>query len=105
MQPSRMSVDKISSLEQFTGCMIDFARDLRVQFDDYIQATVSDTDNTMRSRTQGCIAVLPAGNFTGSVKMSCLSTNATITRDQFKIIPMPDLVPKALYGCVEASLL
>ena len=46
----------------------------------------------MRSRTQGCIALLPAGNLTGSVRMLCLATNRTITRDQFKVLPMPDLV-------------
>ena len=90
MQPSRVSVDRISSLEQFTGRKIDAARDLRVQFGDYVQATVGNTDNTMRSRTH--YALLPTGNLTGSVKMWCLATNATVTRDQFKILPMPDLI-------------
>ena len=92
MQPSRMSVDRIGPLEQFTGRKTDFARDLHVQFGDYVQATVSDTDNTMSSRTQGCIALLPTGNLTGSVKMWCLGINTTITKDQFKILSMPDLV-------------
>ena len=57
MQPSRMSINRTIPLEQFTGHKIDAARDLRVQFVDYVQATVSDTDNTMRSRTQGCISL------------------------------------------------
>ena len=92
MQPSRVMNDRTSPLEQFTGRKIDAARDLRVHFGDYVQATVSNTDNTMRSRTQGCIALLPTGNLTGSVKMWCLATNATVTRDQFKILPMPDLI-------------
>lgn len=92
MQPSRRSIDRTSPLEQFTGLKIDFARYLRVQFADYAQATVTDTDNTMHSRTQECSALLPTGNFTGSVKMWCLSAKTTITRDQFKILPMPDLV-------------
>ena len=63
-----------------------------MQFGDYVQATVDNTDNTMRSRTQGCIALLPTGNLTGSVKMWCLATNATVTREKFKILPMPDLI-------------
>jgi hypothetical protein len=46
----------------------------------------------MNSRTQGCIALLPTGNLTGSVKMWCLATDHTITRDQFQILPMPYLV-------------
>ena len=59
MHPSRLMNDRTIPLEQFTGRKIDSARDLRVQFGDYVQATVSNTDNTMRSRTQGCIALLP----------------------------------------------
>jgi predicted lactoylglutathione lyase len=92
MQPTRLSTSRISPLEQFTGNKIDAARDLRVQFGDYVQATVANTDNSMNSRTQGCIALLPTGNLTGSVKMWCLATDHTITRDQFQILPMPDLV-------------
>lgn len=92
MQPSRTSTSSISPVEQFTGRKIDAAKDLRVQFGDYLQATVPDPDNSMRSRTQGCIALLPTGNLTGSVKMLCLATDRTITRDQFKVLPMPDLV-------------
>ena len=92
MQPSRMSGTRISPIEQFTGMKIDAARDLRVQFGDYVQATVRNTDNSLQSRTQGCIALLPMGNLTGSVKMWCLATNHTVIKDQFKILPMSDLV-------------
>lgn len=92
MQPSRMSTSRISPLEQFTGMKIDATRDPRVQFGDYCQATVRNPDNSMRSRTQGCIAMLPTGNLTGSVKMWCLATHQTVIKDQFKILPIPDLV-------------
>ena len=94
MQPSRMSTSRMSPIEQFTGMKIDAARDLRVQFGDYVQATVRDTDNSMRSRTLGCIAMLPMGNLTGSVKMWCLATSHTVIKDQFKIVPMSDLIIK-----------
>jgi Reverse transcriptase (RNA-dependent DNA polymerase) len=103
MQPSRISVDRTSPLEQFTGRKLDAARDLRVQFGDYVQATVSDTDNTMRSRTQGCIVLLPTGNLTGSVKMWCLATNHIITRDQFHILPLPDLVIRHITSLAETE--
>ena len=92
MQPSRMSGTRISPIEQFTGMKIDAARDLRVQFGDYVQATVRNTDNSMQSRIQGCIALLPMGNLTGSVKMWCMATNHTVIKDQFKILTMSDLV-------------
>ena len=51
MQPSRLSGTRISPIEQFTGMKIDVARDLRVQFGDYVQATVRNTDNSLQSRT------------------------------------------------------
>jgi hypothetical protein len=92
MQPSSTCVDRASPLEKFTGRKLDAKRDLRVQFGDYVQATVPSTDNTMTARTQGCIAMLPTGNLTGSVKMWCLSTRATVTRDQFVVLPMPEEV-------------
>jgi hypothetical protein len=82
-QPSRTSTSNVSALEQFTGRKINAVTDLRVQFGDYLQATVPTPDNSMRSRTQGCIALLPTGNLTGRVKMFCLATDRTITRDQF----------------------
>ena len=90
--PSSNSLDKVSPHEQFTGLKLDFARDLRCGFGDYVQATVPNTDNTMSPRTMGCITLLPTGNTTGSVKMWCLATQSVIIRDQFRILPMPDLV-------------
>lgn len=91
MVPSRMSGTSLSPLEIFTGRKIDSARDLRIGFGDYAQATVANTDNTPTARTQGCIALLPTGNLTGSVRFLCLSTNKVVTRDQFRVLPMPSL--------------
>ena len=90
--PSSNSLDKVSPHEQFTGLKLDYARDLRCGYGDYVQATVPNTDNSMSPRTMGCITLLPTGNTTGSVKMWCLATQTVIVRDQFRILPMPDLV-------------
>jgi hypothetical protein len=103
MQPSSTSVDRASPLEKFTGRKLDAKRDLRVQFGDYVQATVPLTDNTMTARTQGCIAMLPTGNLTGSVKMWCLSTRATVTRDQFVVLPIPEEVCKFVSKVAEGE--
>lgn len=91
MVPSRMSGTTLSPLEILTGRKIDSARDLRIGFGDYTQATVATTDNSPTARTQGCIALLPTGNLTGSVRFLCLATNKVVTRDQFRILPMPSL--------------
>ena len=74
----------------------------------------------MRSRTQGCTALLPTGNLTGSVKMWCLATNATaaspillprvtqiLVVDLYYIKQMPfllgELVPLGLALCTPAK--
>jgi hypothetical protein len=59
---------------------------------DYVQATEASTDNTMTTRTRGCIAGFPTGSTTGSVKILCLSSNKIVTRDQSRILPTPSLV-------------
>jgi hypothetical protein len=69
MQQSRTSHNRISPLEQFSGRKLDASRDLRINFGDYVHATVPDRDSTMKARTQGGVALLNAGNSTGSVTM------------------------------------
>lgn len=92
MQPRATSIDRVSPIEQFTGRKLDYKLDFRVEFGDYCQATVPNTDNSMASRTEGCIAVLPKGNLRGSVGMVKLGTKKIVTRDQFKVLPMPDIL-------------
>ena len=92
MHPSRTSRVRVSPLEEFSGRKIDASRDLRVNFGDNVHATVPDPNSSMAPQTQGCIALIPTGISTGSVKMWCLATNHTVTRDQFTILPTPDLV-------------
>lgn len=92
LQPSAMSVDKVSPFEQFSGMKLDAKRDLRVSFGDYVLATPANTDNSMLPRAEPCIALGGKFNHTGSVLMLSLRTNKIVTRDQFVIQPMPDIV-------------
>ena len=98
LQPKSLSLDKISPQEQFSGFKLDAAKDLRVGFGKWTQATVPVTDNTMTGRTQGCIALLPTGNSTGSVLMWHMATNQVVTRDQFKVLPLTDDICKYITG-------
>ena len=59
----------LSATERFIGRKINASRDLRTAFGDYVQATEKSTDNSIRQRTAGCIALLPTGNLMGSVKV------------------------------------
>ena len=78
--------------EAFSGQRVVATRDFRVAFGDYVQATVPETSNLMKARTEDMIVYLPTGNRTGSVKMLNLATGMIVTRDNFKILPMPESV-------------
>jgi hypothetical protein len=84
----------ITPREAFFGTKFDFTRDCRVGFGDYVEATVpnsSVTKNTLKSRTESCIALLPFGN-QGTVKCLSLSSGSVVSRDQFKVLPTPEFV-------------
>ena len=76
--------------ELFSGRRADGAKDFRAAYGDYAQCTVPNTDNSMSARTEDCVVVLPTGNRTGTVKMLSLTTGRIVSRDQFRILPMPD---------------
>ena len=90
--PSTVNMTECSPTEMYSGRKLDAKRDLRVQFGDYVQATVADPDNSMNARTEGCIALLPVGNLTGSVRMLCLRSGKVVTRDQFTVLPLPTML-------------
>jgi len=83
MVPSSVIGDKTSPRERFLGRKIDYQRDLRVGFGDYVQTyTPNIIKNSMTSRTEGAIALLPLGNLAGSCKFFKLATKTVVTRDQ-----------------------
>jgi hypothetical protein len=92
LQPNASSVDKVSPYEQFSGLKLDAKRDLRVGFGDYAVATNATTDSSMGPRAGQFIALGGKGGPTGSAWMLSLRSNQVVTRDQFILVPMPDLV-------------
>ena len=92
-----------SPRENFTGQRVDGTRDFRAAFGDYAVCTTPSTSNSMASRTEDCIVLLPTGNRTGSVKMLSLATGSVVTRDQFKILPMPASIINVLNGMAAAE--
>ena len=82
----------LSPRELFSGRRVDGTLDFRAAFGDYAVCTAPNTDNTMTSRTEDCIVMLPTHSRTGSFKMLSLATGKIVTRDQFKILPMPQSV-------------
>ena len=79
MLPNHNRMDEASPKELLTGRKINFDTDLRAAFGDYVHATAANTvKNSMESRTQGCIALIPVGNLQGSMKFLRL--------DQFNLL-------------------
>jgi len=63
----------LSPREAFFGVKTDFKRDLRCGFGDYLECSVPDPDNSIKPRTQACIALCPLG-LQGAVK--CFSLDS-----------------------------
>ena len=102
MIPNINSSDNLSPREKLLGRKIDVKIDLRIEFGQYVQARVPNIiSNSMSNRTEGCIALLPKDNLTGSVKFLNLSTFHEVTRDQWQELPMPDIVIERLNAYAE----
>ena len=82
----------ITPREAFSGQRVAANRDFRAAFGDYVQCTQPYPDKTMNPRTLDGIILLPTSNRTGSHKILSISTGKIITRDNFKILPMPQSV-------------
>jgi hypothetical protein len=96
LQRTSSSTVPLSPSEKFSGRPYDFKLDGRVPFGTYLQATVRNTDNTASARTQGCIALLPRGNLTGSMYVYHIATGAILVRDHFTETPYSDMLLERL---------
>jgi len=102
MMPHKNGYTNLSPFEVFMRRKVSYKTDLRCGFCDYVEATVPVTDNSLISRTNPCVTLYPTGNTTGSVKMFSLVSKRVITRDQFKVLPMPDIVVSMLNNLAES---
>jgi hypothetical protein len=90
MQPNQNRPDRASPRELFTQMKLDFKRDLRVSFGEYVFVpTEPNKKNSMDSRASGCIALYPTGSRSGAVKFFDIGKNSVISRTHWKSVPMP----------------
>ena len=82
----------MSPREKFLGRTFDFEKDSGVPFGTYVQATRADSDNSPKPRTEGAIALMPKDNLSGTMYLYKLRTNKVISRNQYKPLPMPDVL-------------
>jgi hypothetical protein len=105
MMPCGTRVDNIGPCDASTGRKIDYKRNLKVGFGDYVQAHVSNvTDEevkALKACTTGAIAIGSVGNFQGTIKAVDLSSMQVITRDKFTLLPMSPSVIEDLNSIAE----
>ena len=95
LMPSKKNVDRVSGYTMLTHKIPDVKIHFKVGFGEYCMTTVpkhwkwSDVDH---SRTEDVVSLLPMDNEHGSVKFLNLSTMKVITRDTYRVLPMPTSV-------------
>lgn len=91
MMPCSSRVDTTSPREMFTGRKVDFKRDVRIGFGDYvhIDTHMVQRNNPFHPRTLGAIALEPQGNLQGSVRFFVIEKGTTVIRDQWVPMVMP----------------
>ncbi len=81
MFPKQGSAFAVSPRELFLGRKVDYNRDCRIAFGDYVQVHQEDEiTNTMAERTVGAIALGPVGNVQGGYRFLNLTTWKPIDR-------------------------
>ena len=92
MLPSRGNMDLTSPRENFTGRKVDFKRDLRMGFGDYVHVHEDRViTNTTQPRTEEALCLLPLSNLAGSAQFLSLKTLKVISRSNYTRLPVvPD---------------
>jgi hypothetical protein len=85
-----------------TGTTLDYSKHCKLPFGAYVEThEENNPTNNMKERTRAAICLGPTTNFQGSYKFLCLRTGRRITRKQFKELPMPTSVIKAVEALAE----
>jgi hypothetical protein len=85
--------ESISPKTIMSGEVLDYNKHLRLQIGQYCQAHEGDSPrNGQVARTKGAISLGPSGNLQGGHKFMALNTGKKITRRNWDVITMPDLV-------------
>ena len=89
MLPSRGNMDLTSPRENFTGRKVDFKRDLRMGFGDYVHVHEDRViTNTTQPRTEEALCLLPLSNLAGYAQFLSLKTLKVISRSNFTRLPV-----------------
>ena len=90
--PTRVGDYRASPFELFYGRKIDYKRNLRASFGDYVHVAPNAMDNSMKSRSEAAIALYDTGNVEGTWVVYNLRTKTTAKRNTLTTVPIPDIV-------------
>ena len=88
-EPTSNSEDSRSPREKVTGKILDEKIDFKYMFGEYVQVVSNTTDNSMKSRTQAAVALMPTGARDGSYYFMLLSSFVPVRRVKAWKQPMP----------------
>ena len=97
--PPPSSNDNIAPLEHFNGRKLNYERDFKFAFGDYVQAKIpknSRYNDVRQPRTEAAIVLGMVGNRAGSFRCMILSTGKIVVRNHGIKCPMPVEVVEAL---------
>ena len=77
---------------------------LKAGFGDYWQAHRKKVGNSMTTRADGGITLYDSGNIEGSWYIFNLNTNCRIKRNQFDILPIPQIVIDEAWSTIDDDL-
>ena len=90
MFPKANSIGGVSPKELFTGVKMDYKRDCKLGFGEYVQVYAEhDITNTMQPMTYGAISMGGVGNFQGTYLFMSLLTWKMIKRRTWVEMPLP----------------
>ncbi len=106
---SRLNSRRTTSLEGnvcprvlFTGRPLEFKKEFRLAFGDYVEA-YEGTTNTMTARSTACIALCPANNSTGAWVLWKIATRSKIRRSNWVKLVTTQLIIDAMNAIARGS--
>jgi hypothetical protein len=95
--------EKIATRVAFTGMPVQYQKELRFAFGDYVEAH-EEPDKTSRPHSAACIALFPVGNSTGSRQLFKISSRTRVRRTNMVKLVTSSLVINAMIAIAEEEV-
>ena len=92
LQVSSNSYDYCSPREKAYNRRVDVTKDAKHEFGQYVQIIDNDSNNSMKERSRGGIALMPTGSIDGSWIYYCLDNGSLVRRLRAIELPIPNEV-------------